>query len=296
MKRGWLTNGRRPRRGKPAKKAARQLSSASDGFAQNIPRITSRVKSYPRLIGCSGWGVCPSRFLYYNSVMEIKVLYEDNHLIAVYKPAGVLVQAGEDGDHDDNTLYWQVKMFLKERDQKPGNVFLGVLHRLDRNVSGVILFAKTSKGAARLSEQIRERTIKKIYHAVVIGVPVPAAGTLEHHLRKDESSKQSMIDPEGDVAILHYETVKSGPKNSLLRIELETGRFHQIRVQLSEIGHPVVGDIKYGAPALPAEALAKDGSSNFLALCATELHFKTATTDEDVTISIDIPSEWSKFV
>ncbi len=226
----------------------------------------------------------------------IKVLYEDNHLIAVYKPAGVLVQKGEGPEHDDDTLYWQTKMFLKERDKKPGNVFLGVLHRLDRNVSGIILFAKTSKGAARLSEQIRERTIKKIYHAVVIGTPTPASGTLEHRLTKDESSRQGLIDPEGDLAILHYETLKSGPKNSLLKIELETGRFHQIRVQLSSIGHPILGDMKYGAPALPAEALAKEGSSNFLALCATELHFKTATTDEDVKIAIEIPKEWGKFV
>lgn len=222
--------------------------------------------------------------------MQIKILYEDNHLIAVYKPAGVLVQKEDGPEHDDNTLYWQVKMFLKERDQKSGNVFLGVLHRLDRNVSGVILFAKTSKGAARLSEQIRERTIKKIYHAVVIGSPVPPTGTLEHHLRKDESSKQAIVESEGlpaqagDLAILRYETIKSGPKNSLLRIELETGRFHQIRVQLSEIGHPILGDMKYGAPeALPDKSLA---------LCATELHFKTATTGEEKIVSIDIPSHF----
>lgn len=226
--------------------------------------------------------------------MNIKVLYEDNHLIAVYKPAGVLVQAGEDGKHDDDTLYWQVKMFLKERDKKPGNVFLGVLHRLDRNVSGIILFAKTSKGAARLSEQIRERTIKKIYHAVVIGKPMPPSGTLEHHLTKDESSRQSIVEPEGlpeqagDEAVLHYETIKSGPENSLLRIELETGRFHQIRAQLSAVGHPILGDMKYGAPAtLP---------DNALALCATDLNFKTATTDEDIKISIEIPPEFAEML
>ncbi len=246
----------------------------------------------------------PDRFFYPLSLLfvtgtiniMIKVLYEDNHLIAVYKPAGVLVQAGRDVQHDDNTLYWQVKMFLKERDKKPGNVFLGVLHRLDRNVSGIILFAKTSKGAARLSEQIRERTIKKIYHAVVIGKPAPPSGTLEHHLTKDESSRQSVIDTEGDVAILHYETVKSGSKNSLLRIQLETGSFHQIRVQLSEIGHPIVGDMKYGAPEVLPD--------NVLALCATELLFKTATThstssgqaDEDVKVSIEIPKEFSEIL
>lgn len=216
--------------------------------------------------------------------MTIQVLYEDNHLIAVYKPAGVLVQKGDIEGHDDDTLYWQVKEFLKKRDQKPGNVFLGVLHRLDRNVSGIILFAKTSKGAARLSEQIRERTIKKIYHAVVIGTPTPASGTLEHHLQKDQASRQAIIDDEGDEAVLHYETIKSNGKFSLLRIELETGRFHQIRAQLSAIGHPIVGDMKYGAPSqLPDQALM---------LCATELHFTTATTDKEKTVSIEIPPQF----
>jgi 23S rRNA pseudouridine1911/1915/1917 synthase len=220
--------------------------------------------------------------------MDIKVLYEDNHLIAVYKPAGALVQAGEGGGHDDDTLYWQVKQFIKERDQKPGNVFLGVLHRLDRNVSGVILFAKTSKGAARLSEQIRDRLIKKIYHAVVIGIPSPASATLRHNLRKDESSKQSLIGPTGDEAVLQYETLKSNDTYSLLRIELETGRFHQIRAQLAAIGHPIVGDLKYGAPeGLPDKSLM---------LCATELTFTTATTDEEVKVSIEIPSSWGTFI
>lgn len=218
--------------------------------------------------------------------MTIKVLYEDNHLIAVYKPAGVLVQKGDIDGHDDNTLYWQVKMFIKERDKKPGDVFLGVLHRLDRNVSGIILFAKTSKGAARLSEQIRERTIKKIYHAVIIGKIEPFVGTLEHNLRKDESSKQAIVDSTGDIAVLHYETIKSDNKYSLLKIELETGRFHQIRAQLSAIGHPIVGDIKYGAiEELP---------NHFIMLCATELDFKTATGNEDIKINIEIPAEFGK--
>lgn len=231
----------------------------------------------------------------------IKILYEDNHLIAVYKPAGVLVQAGRDVQYDDNTLYWQVKMFLKERDKKPGNVFLGILHRLDRNVSGIILFAKTSKGASRLSEQIRERTIKKIYHAVVIGKMDLPEATLKNFIQKDQNSLKAIIGgPDysieiGDEAILHYETLKSNDNYSLLKIELETGRFHQIRAQLSAIGHPIVGDIKYlpaGRQVAHPELLPK----NFLALCATELHFKTATTDEPVTISIPYPLEWQEYL
>jgi len=217
--------------------------------------------------------------------MDIKVLYEDNHLIAVYKPAGVLIQKGEGPGHDDNTLYWQVKQFIKKRDSKPGDVFLGVLHRLDRTVAGIVLFAKTSKGAARLSEQFRERTIRKFYHAVVVGVPEPKEATLEHFLSKDENAKKAIVGAgEGDLSVLHYITVKSNDKNALLKIELETGRFHQIRVQLSTIGHPIVGDTKYGAP----EAL----SDRSIMLAATELNFKTATTDENIKISIEIPTEW----
>src|SRR3989338_7755660 len=116
-----------------------------------------------------------------------RILYEDNHLIAIYKPAGFLVQAGGDGKPDDNTLYWQVKMFLKERDKKPGDVFLGVIHRLDRPVSGIVLFAKTSKGAARLSEQFRNRTVKKTYQALVEGEIEPLSGRLVHGLTKNQT-------------------------------------------------------------------------------------------------------------
>lgn len=216
--------------------------------------------------------------------MEIKVLYEDNHLIAVYKPAGVLIQKGEGEGYDDNTLYWQVKMFLKERDQKPGNVFLGVLHRLDRTVAGIVLFAKTSKGAARLSEQFRERTMKKVYRAVVVGVPASARGTLIHYFQKDEVAKKAVPDASGDRAVLHYQVITHNDNYALLRVELETGRFHQIRAQLSEIGHPIVGDVKYGAPeALPDRSIM---------LCATELTFRTATTDEEINLSLEMPQEW----
>lgn len=221
-------------------------------------------------------------------IMTIKVLYEDNHLIAVYKRAGVLVQKGEGEAHDDNTLYWQVKMFVKERDKKPGNVFLGVLHRLDRPVSGIVLFAKTSKGAARLSEQFRERTIKKFYHAVVEGKMNPASGTLVHRLGKDETVRRAEVVEDGDEAELSYETVKAGERYSLLKIELKTGRFHQIRAQLSASGHPIVGDAKYGSH----EKL-KDGE---IALASTELIFQTATTDEKEDIKIDYPKSWDKLI
>jgi 23S rRNA pseudouridine1911/1915/1917 synthase len=221
--------------------------------------------------------------------MEIKVLYEDNHLIAVYKPAGVLIQA-EDNTHNDDTLYWQLKQFIIKRDNKPGDAFLGVLHRLDRPVSGIVLFAKTSKGAARLSEQFRERTINKYYHALVEGLVEMDEGTLMDTIGKDSSSLRAIIgggieEDIGDNAVLHYQVVTRGQKNTLLKIKLETGRFHQIRAQLSAIGHPIVGDKKYGA----RESF-KEGE---IALCSTELEFATATTDERVKIEIPYPDIWN---
>ena len=226
--------------------------------------------------------------------MEIKVLYEDNHLIAVYKPAGVLVMAGDEKAHDDDTLYWQVKEFIKHRDAKPGNVFIGVLHRLDRPVSGIVLLAKTSKGAARLSEQFRERTITKTYHALVEGVVDLDEGTLMDTIQKDSSSFRAIIgggniDPElADEAILHYQVVQCGPKHTLLKIQLETGRFHQIRAQLSAIGHSIVGDKKYGASEQLGDAS--------IALCATDLSFQAATIDEPIHISIPYPEAWKEYL
>lgn len=211
--------------------------------------------------------------------MEIKVLYEDNHVIAVYKPAGVLVQKGDSPGHDDDTLYWQVKSFIKERDKKPGNVFLGVLHRLDRPVSGIVLFAKTSKGAARLSEQFRNRTVNKTYHALVHGVMEPKAGILENYLEKDNKNKIAIVSDKGDLSRLAYETINEGQKVSLIKISPETGRFHQIRAQLAAAGHPIVGDIKYGS-----KEKNEDGSID---LCATEIEFTGATDGERHSISID---------
>ena len=226
--------------------------------------------------------------------MYIQNLYEDNHLIAVYKPAGVLVQKGEGPEHDDDTLYWQVKIFIKDRDKKPGNVFLGVLHRLDRPVAGIVLFAKTSKGAARLSEQFRERTIKKTYHAVVVGEPELREATLKNLIQKDMVSLRAIVGESasglelGDEAVLRYEVVRSNGRYSLLKIELETGRFHQIRAQLASIGHPIVGDIKYGSK----EKL-KNGQ---IALASTELKFETATTGELKELKINWPEEWESLI
>lgn len=215
----------------------------------------------------------------------MKVLYEDNHLIAVYKPSGVLVQGESTGDP---TLMDEVKYYLKQKYCKTGRVFLGLVHRLDRPVSGIILFAKTSKGAARLSEQIREHTVEKMYHALVVGKPKKEKDTLVHWMKKDENTNTVKV-YEAEVAEslrseLSYEVVESNNKYSIVKIQLKTGRPHQIRAQFAAIGHSIVGDVKYGAPsALPDRSVA---------LCATSLSFTTATGGEKKKIEIDLPKEW----
>ncbi len=217
-----------------------------------------------------------------NSMAEfpesVRVLYEDNHIIAVYKPAGVLVQGDATGDE---SLAEQVKKFLKTRDGKSGNVFLGIVHRLDRPVQGIVLFGKTSKGAARLSEQFRDHTVQKIYTAVVSGEP-PKKGTLVHWILKDENKNRvEVFDRETRGALraeLSYEVVKARGARALVQIELKTGRPHQIRAQFSHIGHALLGDTKYGGE-----------KKSELQLAATEIEFETATTHERKKISIAVP-------
>lgn len=219
--------------------------------------------------------------------MKLNVLYEDNHLIAVEKPAGVLTQGDKTGDEN---LMDGVKKYLKEKYQKPGNVFLGLLHRLDRPVSGIILFAKTSKGASRLSEQFRNHSVIKIYHAVVLGKPPQNKGVLVDYLIKDAGAKKAIIIKEenGQLAELDFEKIASNGEYSLLKIQLKTGRFHQIRAQLAHAGYPILGDLKYGASfPLPDKSIA---------LCANFLSFKTATTKEQKEISIPLPQKWKEYI
>lgn len=217
-------------------------------------------------------------------INELRVLYEDNHSIAVYKPAGLLVQGDITGEP---SLLDYVRKYLKEKYKKPGNVFLGIVHRLDKSVSGIVLFGKTSKGAARLSAQFRGREVKKIYYAIVRG-ETPKSGELIHYLRKDEDRRVAVVSDlpkeKYDKSELGYKMLKTNKKFSLLRVELKTGRFHQIRAQLSAIGHPIAGDVKYGYPSVL--------SDRSIALSATELTFKTAITGETKTIKIDLPKEW----
>ncbi len=220
--------------------------------------------------------------------MKLKVLYEDNHAIVVVKPAGLLVQGDET---KDPSLLDIVKKYLKEKYNKPGNVFLGLVHRLDRPVTGIVVLGKTSKGAARLSEQFRKHSIQKIYHAVVAGRLPQKSGTLVSFLQKDHAKNQSKVyDEEGDDrqrAELDYEVIRVGKNCSLVKIILKTGRSHQIRAQLAAEKCPIVGDLKYGAP--------KPLPNGNIALAATSLTFQLATKKEFQTVVMDIPTEWEKF-
>ena len=173
------------------------------------------------------------------------VIYLDNHLLVVNKPAGILVQGDASGDLD---LLTACKAYLKEKFEKPGNVFLGLVHRLDRPVSGVMVFARTSKAASRLGQQFRQRTVKKKYLAMVEAEP-PGNGTLIDYLRKDHKTVRIVAPdhPKGMRAELSYTVLTRKKGRSIVLVDLATGRPHQIRVQLANQGWPIVGDFKYGS-------------------------------------------------
>ena len=186
---------------------------------------------------------------YDGALDAVKILYEDNHLLVVEKPVNMPVQADSSGDTD---LLTALKAYIKEKYNKPGDVYLGLVHRLDRPVGGVMVFARTSKAAQRLTEQFKQHRAKKRYVAVVTGEPAPQAA-LTDHLVKDEQSHSSFVTspeaPGAKEARLSYRTLYRGERDALLDVELFTGRPHQIRVQLAHAGLPIVGDMRYGAGA-----------------------------------------------
>lgn len=181
------------------------------------------------------------------SIWKEQIAYEDNHIIIINKMPSEIVQGDKTGDMP---LSEKVKNYIKERDQKPGNVFCGVIHRLDRPVSGLVIFAKTSKALSRFNELFREKTISKTYLAVVKNKPAKEKDLLTHYMVKNEKTNTSKAFakevPHSSKALLEYEMTASSDNYHLLRIKLLTGRHHQIRCQLSAIGCPIKGDLKYG--------------------------------------------------
>lgn len=215
---------------------------------------------------------------------SLDVLFEDNHLLAVNKPAMLPTMGVAD---DLESLLTVAKEYIREKYDKPGNVYLGIVSRLDAPVTGLVLLARTSKSAARLSESFRSRTVRKRYLAVVEGRPAEPAATLEHYLRKDERHRKVHVTnaaAEGaQVARLQYRVLAAGGNLSLLEVELETGRKHQIRVQLSKIGHPIIGDRKYGS----TQALALG-----IALHSHRLEFEHPVRRDWLELESPVPKTW----
>jgi 23S rRNA pseudouridine1911/1915/1917 synthase len=222
-----------------------------------------------------------------NPPPALHVLYEDNHLLVVVKPAGLPTMGTPDGLP---TLLTLAKEYVKDRYQKPGNVYLGVVSRLDAPVTGVVVLARTSKAAARLTEQFRTRAIEKSYWAIVEGVVESFNGVLVDWLREDERHRRMHIVgptmPGAKEARLAYRRLSLIRNNSWLEVELETGRKHQIRLQLSNHGHPIIGDRKYGSVV---------SFSQGIALHARRLVISHPTTGERLDFEAPLPESWRRF-
>jgi 23S rRNA pseudouridine1911/1915/1917 synthase len=221
--------------------------------------------------------------------MNLDVLYEDNHCLAVNKPAGVPSQGDESGSE---SLVDLVADYLRVRYAKPGNVYVGLLHRLDRPTSGVILLARTSKAAGRLSAQFRAGTIRKVYWAIVEGGPAEDDGRWIDRLEKDRRINRSHImdegEGEGKEARVAFRVLERSAGVTKLELRPETGRSHQLRAQLAGRGFPIVGDSKYGAKS---RIMASDGRGR-IALHARELTFMHPTRGEAIAVVAPVPADW----
>ena len=222
--------------------------------------------------------------------MKLEVLYEDNHLIAVNKPAGLVVQ---DNEHGLASLEHHVKSYIKIKYNKPGAVFLGCIHRLDTNVTGIVLFARTSKALKRMNDQFKNRLIQKTYAALIRRKPQPMAGTLEHWLKKDPKQNKTKLYHEqqdgSKKAILHYEFINTANHCFLLKVRPITGRPHQIRVQLARTFTGIVGDVKYGQT--------KPTSDKSIYLHALGLSFVHPVSKENLNLHAPMPEfgNWKFF-
>lgn len=224
------------------------------------------------------------------TISEHDVVYEDNHLIAINKLGGHIVQADETRD---TTLTDMVKVFLKEKYKKPFDVFLGVIHRLDRPVSGLVLFAKTSKGLDRMNRLFRIREVEKYYIAVVRNKPPKSSDVLIHYLIRNKDKRVTYVYDnqieKSQYAELHYEVLGEVDGYYALKINLITGRTHQIRAQLGHIGSPIVGDNKYGYP--------RGGRRRTISLHARSLHFVHPVKKVNIDLKAEFPPDgfWDKF-
>ena len=219
------------------------------------------------------------------------VLYEDNHLVVVNKAPGEIVQGDKTGD---KPLSEEVKEYLKVKYNKPGNVFCGVTHRLDRPTSGIVVFAKTSKALSRLNAMFKNNEIDKTYWAVVKKLPEKTEATLTHYLIKNERTNKSTAydveKPNTKKSVLHYKVIGQSQNYNLLEVDLETGRHHQIRCQLSKIGSPIKGDLKYGA-----ERSNPDGS---ISLHARKIAFVHPVSKEKIEVVAPTPDDvlWNALI
>ncbi len=215
---------------------------------------------------------------------DLNILYEDNHIIVVIKPQNILSQQDNTNDLDMLTI---IKQYLKEKYNKKGNVYLGLVHRLDRPTTGIMVFAKTSKAAKRLSEQLKQGLFQKKYYAIVNGILDKKEGYLENYLYKDSNNNSIIVnEKEGQYAKLYYKVLKEDNNLSLVDITLFTGRHHQIRVQFSNIGHSLYGDYRYG-----------NSKQDRLYLCAYSLSFIHPVTKQELKFE-NKPTDglWSKFL
>ena len=218
------------------------------------------------------------------------VLYEDNHLIIINKNCGELVQSDSTGDV---ALEQTVKDYLKKKYNKPGEVFLGIVHRVDRPVSGIVIFARTTKAQQRLNRMFKEKEIKKTYWAIVKEKPKNETGTLIHYIVRNTQKKRSYASseerPDSKKAILHYRHIKSSDRYHLLEIDLETGRHHQIRCQLAAVGNPIRGDLKYG--------YARSNPNGGISLHARQIQFAHPVKDEQINLIAPLPDDnlWKIF-
>ena len=221
---------------------------------------------------------------------NLEILYEDNHLIIVNKRCGEIVQPDKTGDI---SLEQTVKDYLKKKYGKPGDVFLGVPHRIDRPVSGIVVFARTSKALTRLNRMFADKEVRKTYWAIVKDLPQQESGTLAHYILRNTKTNRSYCysaeKPGSKKAILHYRHLASSDRYHLLEIDLETGRHHQIRCQLASVGCPIRGDLKYGYP--------RSNPDGGISLHARRIRFKHPVNNEELDLTAPFPDDslWKAF-